>query len=167
MYQKTISKFKSLDKRRQLIFIVLIALIVVNTAVIFLSSMKSVEESVEISEGVMAFIKRIIDPNNRIDTELFHHIVRKAAHFTEFFTLAMLYTILRKKSDEYLPVQNTFMAVPFMTLLTAVLDEFIQSFTGRGTSVRDVMLDFSGSLCGIIITIIIYNIIKIKPKNSR
>lgn len=167
MYQKTISKFKSLDKRRQLIFIVLIALIVVNTAVIFLSSMKSVEESVEISEGVMAFIKRIIDPNNRIDTELFHHIVRKAAHFTEFFTLAMLYTILRKKSDEYLPVQNTFMAVPFMTLLTAVLDEFIQSFTGRGTSVRDVMLDFSGSLCGIIVTILIYNIIKTKSKNSR
>lgn len=167
MYQKTISKFKSLDKRRQLIFIVLIALIVVNTAVIFLSSMKSVEESVEISEGVMAFIKRIIDPNNRIDTELFHHIVRKAAHFTEFFTLAMLYTILRKKSDEYLPVQNTFMAVPFMTLLTAVLDEFIQSFTGRGTSVRDVMLDFLGSVCGIIITTLIYNFIKKKTKNSR
>lgn len=167
MYQKTISKFKSLDKRRQLIFIVLIALIVVNTAVIFLSSMKSVEESVEISEGVMAFIKRIIDPNNRIDTELFHHIVRKAAHFTEFFTLAMLYTILRKKSDEYLPVQNTVMAVPFMTLLTAVLDEFIQSFTGRGTSVRDVMLDFSGSVCGIIITTLIYNFIKKKTKNSR
>ena len=167
MYQKMVSKFKSINKTKRLILITLVALIVVNTAVIFLSSMKSVEESVEISEGVMAFIKTIIDPNDKIDTEFFHHIVRKAAHFTEFFTLAMFYTVLRKKSEEYLPVQNTVMAVPFMTLLTAVLDEFIQSFTGRGTSVRDVMLDFSGSVCGIIITTLIYNFIKKKTKNSR
>lgn len=168
MYQKTVAKFKNLNKTNRLILITLMALIIVNTAVIFLSSMASVEESVEISSGVMAFIKGIIDPNDKIDTEFFHHIVRKAAHFTEFFTLAMFYTVLRKKLQEYmLFVQNMVMIVPFITLFTAVLDEFIQSFTGRGTSVRDVILDFSGSVCGIIITTVVFNIIKTKSKNSR
>jgi hypothetical protein len=40
--------------------------------------------------------------------------------------------------------------VLFASLLCGVLDEFLQSFTGRGTSVRDVMLDFGGALIGIV-----------------
>lgn len=168
MYQKTFAHFEKMNRSKRLCVIILILLIIANTAVIFASSIASVEESVEFSTGVMAFIKKIIDPYDKIETEFFHHIVRKAAHFTEFFTLALFYTVLRKKVKEYgLCNQCAFMFVPFVTLFTAVLDEFIQSFTGRGTSVRDVMLDFAGSICGMIITTAIYNIIKIKSKGSK
>ncbi|MBQ7339146.1 MAG: VanZ family protein, partial [Clostridia bacterium] len=38
------------------------------------------------------------------------------------------------------------------SLLTAVTDEYIQSFTGRTSSVSDVLLDFSGALCGLGLT---------------
>ena len=53
------------------------------------------------------------------------------------------------------------------TLFTAVTDEFIQSFTGRGSSVRDVMLDFSGALTGILLTVFLSAIIKKCNRKSR
>jgi VanZ family protein len=50
--------------------------------------------------------------------------------------------------------------VLFLSLLFGVLDEFLQSFTGRGTSVRDVMLDLCGALLGIACVITLIEIIK-------
>ena len=41
-------------------------------------------------------------------------------------------------------------SLPVLTvLLVAVLDEYIQHFTGRGSAVTDVILDFSGGLFGL------------------
>ena len=34
-------------------------------------------------------------------------------------------------------------------LAVAVLDEFLQGFVGRTSLVSDIVLDFSGALCGI------------------
>ena len=34
----------------------------------------------------------------------------------------------------------------FITLICAVGDEFYQSFIGRGSNVRDVVIDFSGGV---------------------
>ena len=36
-------------------------------------------------------------------------------------------------------------------LVIAVGDEFIQSFVGRGSNVRDVLIDFSGGILAVVI----------------
>ncbi len=123
----------------------LLILIVLQTAFIFGNSFASVEESVSISGGVTAFLKGLLDPQGHMDDELFHHLVRKVAHFTEFFILSALYALLRSLLSQPLRDKLLLLA-PFAGLLTAVCDEFIQSFTGRGSVVRDVILDFFGVL---------------------
>ncbi len=130
----------------------LFALIVLQTAFIFANSDASVEESVSVSGGVTAFLKSFLDPTERIDDELFHHLVRKTAHFTEFFLLSALYTLFYRLSAHK---RELTLLAPLGGLATAVADEFIQSFTGRGSSVRDVVLDFAGVLTAYAITTLV------------
>lgn len=132
------------------------ALIVAQTAFIWFNSMASKESSGELSSGIMLFLKGLIDPENRIDAEFLHHIVRKTAHFSEFFLLGSLYTLLRSQFSARKKEVCTFLA-PFAVLTTAVTDEYIQLFTGRGSRVSDVVLDFVGGLCGILVlSVVLY-----------
>lgn len=77
------------------------------------------------------------------DTE---HYIRKLAHFCEFALLGLLLC----RSFSAFGVKN-FAAtgyILFLGLLTAVIDEYIQSFSpGRGSMVKDVLLDFAGVFC--------------------
>ena len=115
---------------------------------IFGNSLKTVDESSAESSGIMAFIKPIIDPMNRIDDEVFHHYVRKAAHMTEFAVLGFL---LATASDLFRRMyKRKFISFSFLfCILTAVTDEFLQSFSDRSAEVKDVLIDFSGSILGI------------------
>ncbi len=133
--------------RQKYKLIILIALTVAVTAFIWNNSTSSIEESKEISGGIMNFIKGIIDPENAINDDTFHVFIRKAAHFIEFFVLAALYFLIRENSEKF--KEKLLLLSPFASLLTAVIDEYIQSFTGRGTQVQDVLIDFAGALCGI------------------
>lgn len=75
------------------------------------------------------------------------YVIRKSAHFFEYGLLSALLAI-----DFYLFKQSRLNIVIyslFVTLLCAVGDEFYQSFIGRGSNVRDIMIDFSGALFGI------------------
>ena len=129
---------------------ILCLLVLAQTAFIWCNSMASVEDSGAFSGGIMLFIKNFIDPGDRLDPEFFHHIIRKTAHFTEFFLLGMLYTFVRRQI--HFPKRASFaLLAPFAGLFTAVCDEWIQSYTGRGSSVRDVMLDFAGVLCAVVV----------------
>lgn len=90
---------------------------------IFYNSLESKAESGARSGAVVEAIKPVLDPKGKISEEIFEHYVRKAAHMTEFGTLGMLM---------------------FGVLFVAALDEFVQSFTGRGSLVSDVLVDFAG-----------------------
>ena len=74
-----------------------------------------------------------------------HHLVRKLAHFTEFFVLGCLISFL-------LPMdwKNRLLCCG-LCLLTAFLDETIQVFSDRGDQITDVWLDFSGAAAGIFV----------------
>lgn len=77
------------------------------------------------------------------------YMIRKSAHFFEYGLLATLLVI-----DFYLAKQSKVNMVVyslFITLMCAVGDEFYQSFIGRGSNVRDVVIDFSGGLMGVLI----------------
>lgn len=146
---------------RQIAILIGIAALVLILCFVYGNSMLSKQESAEVSSSVMDAMEGILRPivefvtGGPVDDTLLHKVVRKGAHFAEFAALSALLTVLlhlifgtwRTHAMGY---------VLFLSLLFGVLDEFLQSFTGRGTSVRDVMLDLCGALLGIacVITVI-------------
>lgn len=130
---------------------------------IFSNSLKDGPESMKQSNVIVEIVEAIVDPNHELEEGLVSTVVRKAAHFTEFFMLGLslrmmfIYvTRLTKKEIWVLPF--------FLCLLSAVTDEFIQSFTGRTSAVGDVLIDFSGSSLAILIVTAIMLIAKAKTK---
>ncbi len=128
---------------------VLLLLTVFTLIFIFSNSLFDVESSKTQSEGVMNYIEPFL--------ELFVgkgnvtlHIVRKLAHFTEFGFLGLILGLFTGK-----PKSRIFL----FTLLTALTDETIQLFTGRGSQVKDVWIDFAGGCTGIIAGIILLFIV--------
>ncbi|WP_235068962.1 VanZ family protein [Turicibacter sp. TJ11] len=77
---------------------------------------------------------------------LLHVLVRKGAHLFEYAMLGTLLYLLFKcfKQREH----NCWIYALFLVLLCATMDEFFQSFVGRTSSVRDVLIDFSGAIIG-------------------
>ena len=135
------NKFKA---KGVVLFAILTALVI---AFIWSNSCKSGEVSGAQSGAVTRFLQAILDPNGSIPEEIFHHFVRKTAHFVEFALLGAMVSGLF--IGIHLQTGRRYVSLPvLMVLLVAVLDEYIQSFTGRGSAVKDVMLDFSGGLTG-------------------
>lgn len=77
--------------------------------------------------------------------------VRKAAHFAEFFILGVLVygtvALISRRLTGY---------AWFFVLAVAVIDEFIQKFTGRTSSVSDVIIDFCGAASGCLVVVALY-----------
>ena len=131
--------------RRLLLFVILTLLIV---AFIWSNSCKSGEESGAQSGRLTRFLQGILDPTGKIPQESFHHFVRKAAHFTEFAALGLSLCGLFRAI--FRDTGRAHFAMPvLLSLMVAVADEYIQLFTGRGSAVADVVLDFSGALFGL------------------
>jgi VanZ family protein len=123
-----------------IIRILLISLIVCTLAFIFGQSMLSVEESTENSDAVGGFIAEILPPDTPVGSYVQNNI-RKIAHFTEFFILGCemsVYILLFHRRK--LPIISAY----FIALTTALIDETIQIFSGRGPEISDVWIDFFG-----------------------
>ncbi len=101
------------------------------------------EDSASLSLGFTAWLRSIGLPVSE-------HFVRKSAHFCEFGLLGVETALLFWLRGG-LGFQNGVNSA-FACLLAGVTDETIQSFTGRGSQVRDVVLDFSGALLAILIS---------------
>ena len=132
-------------------------------AFIFSNSFKSGPESLSQSNLVVKWVRAIIDPHERIPYETLSFFVRKAAHMTEFALLGISLGGL-SESIAGLRGKNTPFLAPFLSLLAAVSDEFIQSFTGRGSQVSDVLIDFSGALLGMLL---VWIVLMIRRKKQR
>lgn len=93
-----------------------------------------------------------------IDVQTFSLIVRKTAHFTEFFLLGVIWYIIYAK---YFKSVKLIGMVLIHGLLTAVLDETVQLFVdGRSGEVIDVLIDFGGVLSAVLF-VIFYRKLKI------
>ena len=127
-----------------LIFTALFLLVAV---FVFSNSFRSGEESQAQSAPLVDLAESIFDPNDVIPTEDFNFIVRKAAHIAEFsligLTLGGLMCCIHRLLGRW-----HIAAMLFIGLATGVLDEFIQSFTGRTSSLSDVLIDFAGVILG-------------------
>ena len=143
------------EKRRAQLRLFLRLLLLVTLGVIWGNSLLGKEESASLSGGITAWL-------NSIGIPVTDHFVRKTAHFCEFGLLGgelMLLFWLRSG----LHTQNCCNAA-FASLLSAVTDETIQLFSGRGSQVQDVVLDFGGALVGILLTSVVTKQIE-KRKN--
>jgi len=80
-----------------------------------------------------------------------HPLVRKTAHFTEFFVLAV--TVAFPLYVYRIRGIFLFLTGGIFCVMVAFLDEYSQSFvTGRSPAFRDVLIDSAGVLCGILLT---------------
>lgn len=127
---------------------VFLLLAVLWTGFIFFNSVQAGEDSARMSGFFVDIVMRIFAKSGITDIEVVSFIVRKAAHFTEFFIQSILISsaVYDKK------YRSVAIYVLFIGLLTACCDEFIQIFTeDRGSSVRDVFIDFGGTVCAAMI----------------
>ena len=91
-------------------------------------------------------------PENRADLPEYqrvHHLIRKAAHFSEYASLGFLLTAGLACLKLAWPRRWSITAP--ITLITAVCDELLQTrIPGRAGSPWDCVLDFSGALTGLV-----------------
>lgn len=141
--------------------IALVVLLVLTVAFIWVHSAMDPETSANES----GWVKKIMEPFLEIFVgkgNVTEHLVRKLAHFSEFALLGaelLLYVSLCRCSRSF---SNAAYSCNF-ALITAVIDETIQIFSGRGSSLKDVWLDFAGAFFG---TLIAYAAVRIFGKHN-
>lgn len=103
-----------------------------------------------------------IDLNNHLG-EIASFVVRKAAHYTEYF---ILYCFSIAVCKHYVDIKKARIYCLFIVLGYAISDEIHQYFIpGREMAIRDVAIDFSGGVLGFIVNIVIYKI-KFNKRNN-
>lgn len=147
--------------KKQYVFVILTVL---TTIFIWSNSFLSKETSGGLSKGILGAFLNTFDPAGNLDADFVHHMIRKCAHCLEYFTLGMFYTF----SCHFLKaIKKDMFIYSFLgCILTAVVDEYIQSFTGRGSLVSDVVLDFCASSFAVFIISGIIYLIQHKDKRT-
>ncbi len=137
-------------KRKINLFLVL--LLVLTLCFIWGNSLLDREDSTEMSAGLLdrlGALFRLLGLDTEDDRWL-----RKAAHFAEFAVLgaelAALFFFNRGRG-----LQSGVNAA-FAALLAALADEALQYFSLRSPQVKDVALDFSGALFGVLLTALLW-----------
>ena len=123
------------------------------------------EDSGELSGFVGTLLQKLL-PFLDLQSELGMHLLRKAAHFSEFaalgFSFAWLYGMLSKK-----PYWS--LVLPLLSgASAAAIDETIQIFSpDRGPSIKDVGIDTAGVITGTLILTGIYWATKRKDRKKQ
>ena len=146
---------------RRRIFLAVTVLVI---AFIFSQSSLSFSQSEEESGRIVKWLLGILSHVGiTCDPEWFHLFVRKAAHVAEFALLGICVGGYAQSLGQ-LKCRRYYALPLWLTLMVAVCDEFIQSFTGRGSAVADVLLDYAGALLGLLIVAVF---VLIKRKITR
>lgn len=133
---------------------------------IFYFSSQEATDSDKTSSAFIKSIVRIMDfssslSENEIEelSEKLTFVVRKGAHFSIYAFLGVLLALLFSQYN-FCGKRQLFYSVG-TAFLYACSDEFHQCFVkGRSGEVRDVFLDSSGALCGVIFIMIITAFLK-------
>ncbi len=130
---------------------------------IFGNSIASREDSANQSGAIVESINNFLEKVNS-PFMIKHVVVRKLAHFTEFFVLgASLFGYLL--IDKVVSLNNTFYTV-FASCIVAMTDETIQHFSNRGSMLLDVWLDFFSATLAIYTFYLVYTIRHKTNKNN-
>jgi VanZ family protein len=98
------------------------------------------------SHYIIPFLRWLMPHASQEALELFHHYIRKSAHFTEYFIFSLL--ILRGIRAGHAGSHLRWALVSILLVVGyAAMDEFHQSFVpGRTAAVTDVMIDACGGI---------------------
>lgn len=160
------------NKIKRIIFTILI---IINCATIFYFSHQVADDSskqssrvVEFISNIIPFIKNMEEPNKTIlKEEILTPIIRKTAHFSIYAMLGLLMMNFMLTIENKKMYKRVIIALMFC-FIYSITDEFHQTFIpGRSGEIRDVLIDTSGAIVGILFTIAVMMIIKrIKSKNN-
>lgn len=134
-------------------------LLVLWMSLIFVMSAQYADKSSDLSDGLVSKVIEVIYPNfERLTvtqqsgiTHISTFIVRKAAHFFEYFVLGVFGILTANTFNKYKFCTRVISAALFCVLY-AVSDEIHQSFVpGRACRFTDVLIDSSGILTAIVI----------------
>jgi len=91
-----------------------------------------------------------------IQDDMISFFVRKLAHFTEFFVLGVLWTLVfMRRYEKYILITILF------GMCIAGIDEFIQFFVpGRAMMFTDFLIDVLGVIIGVLVVQVMYRYIK-------
>ncbi|MBQ6153177.1 MAG: VanZ family protein [Ruminococcus sp.] len=136
---------KIVKRIARVVFPVLSVLMI--TFIFYQSSMDADASSVE-SGSLLEMINGFLSSLG-ISPFVSDHLIRKAAHFSEYFILG---TLLFASMKVWLSKDVLILTYPAGAgLLVALSDEFIQTFSnGRSSEFKDVLLDLAGVLTAIV-----------------
>ena len=163
-----------MNKKRLICFAVLTFLW---TLFIFSMSLKPAEDSSEISKGTLNALLNTFSPviesvfgeltDEKID--FLHNLLRKAAHFTEFFILGgIAFCFTNELKIKLSRFKNIWLFALLYGMVVAVADETIQLFVaGRAGRIFDVIIDTSGVVAAIIVLKIILSLASKKAEKLK
>ena len=137
-----------MSSQKKILRAVLFLLILLWAGFIFSNSLENSTASAESSARVIKFFNSSLleDP---VTAAVAQALVRKAAHFFEFFLLSILFFVLF--SGKHHRELRAF----FLTVLAAFLDEGLQLFSDRYSTLWDVALDSCGAATGVLLMVIL------------
>ncbi len=123
-------------------------------ALIFYNSSLDAAASSNLSNPLAEAIQRFL--HLPLSLEEVEHLIRKLAHFSEYALLGLLVFSAWKLDPP--PWQKI---TPVIFLLVPVIDENIQRFSnGRSCEIKDMLIDTSGYIFGLLLGILILSIFK-------
>ncbi|WP_290459561.1 VanZ family protein [Romboutsia ilealis] len=156
--------------------LIVIMLVVFSLGGMYFFSSQNAHVSGKQSQEVVKFIDKIRDKVTlkdkkliKIQTNIYDklkklgtksYIVRKMAHFSIYALIGTSLLLFIYEFSKKLLLSS--LIAFFLSIIYACYDEYRQlSIPGRSGSIKDVFIDSSGALTGIILTFIIISIIKI------
>jgi len=137
------------------------AFVILWMALIFYLSHQPATESSELSTGMSEMILSAVNniiPTLDVDVSLFNYIVRKGAHFTAYFVLAILSVNALRRSG--ITRYRSAIVALGISVLYAISDEVHQLFIpGRSGEVTDVLIDSAGASLGIAMYIVVLRVV--------
>lgn len=133
------------------------------TLLIWGNSMRTATQSAQQSGSVLMWMTPLLNALH-LPVEGFHTILRKLAHFSEYGLLGVLWATELWLGTHPQKGRGATIRLGFC-MLTAFLDETIQLFVpGRSGEVRDIWIDTSGALLGILFVCLIGFVINRKKR---
>ena len=150
-------------------------IILLTVAIIWGHSCMTPEMSTEESSFVKEIVEAVVQSVSHNEAFVIPEVViRKSAHFIEYailgLELAILITINKsipaddKKRSLIKRILSIYPTTFILSLFIGAVDETIQYFTGRYSSIWDVLLDLSGASFSIGIFLLIRSLIRKKRK---
>ena len=130
----------------------LVCIILMSVILLFIfgNSVLDSDTSAMISDKVADVIDAIFGDGiaDSLDDETEDLVVRKIAHFVEFASLGAVAFVLVLSVIKNIRIRIVVLALG--GLCVSLFDETIQIFSGRGSMIKDVWLDFAGYAFGVV-----------------